>query len=262
MKKRYKNIGISAGVFLLMTVLCLACTGETGNPALSHVTPTKSPTAVPTKQPVDTPTAEPKASPTAKPELTKPPVYTPTTEPTITPEPTVTSVLLPTVVPTATAIPTVTMPPTLTPTPTVSPLSLVYAGWQQATGPTGAYQVVFPEGYDKVSVTKEKNYFYYTYTDSQHEGLVFDIIYYPDERILARQEAILAQYPDVVITQEEQGFSYYAETETLCVEGSVYACLYTTLGTDGAMQVENRYPKEQSEEYRKENYNWYICVPE
>lgn len=261
MKKKYKQIAGCIGILFVMSVLWAACADNTGNPTLSHVTPTAALTAVPTKEPVHTPTPEPAMTPTIKPELTEPPVLTPTPELTATPEPTATSE--PTTAPTNLP-PTATVSPTatVTPTPTVHPLTLVYMGWQQTIDPTETYAVVFPNCYDAVSITKQKNYFYYTYTASQHAELVFEIAYYPEESILGRQEAILLQYPEIVIEETEHGFTYFAESETLCVTGEVLVCLHEVLGTTGVMQVENRYPTEQSGEYRKKEYSWYVCVPE
>ena len=293
MKKRYKNILLYGSMLMVMAVFWSACEGEKEKDTLSKLSPTAVLTVVPTKPPVNTQVVTPIIKPTEEPKITEKPVLTPTGElepelsptpaatvtpsptatPTVTPLPTVAptatptvtpvSTVLPTSTPTVTPLPTVTSSPTvaLTPTPTINPLSLVYAGWQQTTDPSGERVIVFPDIYDEVSLIKEKNYFSYSYTASTRQSLVLELSFYLEEDVAVQKEKIIEQYPEVRMKAQTDGYAYYAEEGELFVAGVVYACYYEPLGINGVVRIENRYPKGEKEEYQKEPYSWYVCVP-
>ena len=276
---------------MLMNILFAACTGDVKETVLPNSSPTATVTVTqepvstqptittqPTKEPELTPlpTEEPKQHITLMPSVTITPTETPAVAPTMTMTPipskmpTDVPMMTPSKVPTATVTPTLqpTATPTLTPSPTMiitltpakDPLTLVYAGWQQVTDPSGCYTIVFPDMYDKVSLKKESDFFKYVYTASTMSDITWELCFHLEETVELKQQKIIEQYPEMKVKSQEDGFVYYAETDKVFVAGEVYTWNYEATGVYGVMHIENSYPKEKKEEYQKEMYDWYVCV--
>lgn len=258
-------------MFMVMNILFAACAGDVKETVLSDPSPTATVTVI---QPTDsaqatitiTPTKDPERVPSPTEELkqditpalseipTVMPAVTGTPIPVLTTTPVPTAVLTPNLLPTPTIM--------VTPTPSVDPLTLVYAGWQQVTDPSGHYTIVFPEVYDTVSLEKKSDFFKYVYTASGMSGLKWELCFHIAETVELRQEKLMEQYPELKIKPQADGFAYYAETETVFVAGEVYAWNYETASSHGVMHMEISYPQEKKEEYQKEMYYWYVCVLE
>lgn len=270
-------------MFMVMNILFAACTGQVEetvfpNPSsTANATVTQAPidtqqaiTKQPTKEPELTPssTEEPKQHVTPVPSVTIMPTEVPTVAPTMTMMPTPTPNKRPTdipmITPTSATMVTLTLMPSptmiITPTPATDPLMLVYAGWQQVTDPSGYYTIVFPDMYDKVSLKQETDFFKYVYTVSAMPDIKWELCFNIEETVELRQQKIIEQYPEMKVKLQEDGFAYYAETDTVFVAGEVYTWNYEATGMHGVMHIENTYPKERKEEYQKDMYYWYVCV--
>ena len=209
-------------MFVVMNILFAACSGEVKETVLPHASPTVTSTvtqppsgtqAVTTTKPEKD--AEPTPSPTKEPgqHITPMPSELPTLTQTVTPCPTAT--VMPTPQPTATAIPVLTVTPTpqptatptlmITPTPARNPLTLVYAGWQQITEPSGRYTVVFPDMYDIVNLTQEAAFFKYVYTTSVMSDIKLELCFHMEESVELWKEKIIEQYPEVKMRLHTDG---------------------------------------------------------
>ena len=253
MRKNRKQFPIYGSTLLFIILFVCACKKEPTNPVLSEkitITPSITVSAV------STPTPDVAPSVFLTPTLT--PVLLPTITEQIEETPTITTT--PTLTPTVE--PTVTVSPTPLPSPTLYPKQRVYHGWQQVSDPVGKYEIVFSAVYDKTEVQQEQNFFCYYYTSSNYLGTAFMISCYIEEDYEKWQEVLLEKYPEINIEKKNEEYWYSGITKGVYREGVVYPGSYTSIGTNGVVQIERSCVQEKMDEYLKENYNWYIYVQE
>lgn len=222
------------------------------------------PTAMVTIKPFYTPTVEPTeaVTPTTMPMIasTATPTVEPTERPTSTPtvEPTVT--VTPTIEPTS----VITVAPTAEPTPIPSPVptaypeydTLIQSGWQRTEDFFGEHEIFFSGMFDTVELVAVPGLYEYQYTVTTNAEVSFSILGEEGEFVHSVLEALLALYPECLVTVEGEGdYSYKYTAQGQTVSGRVYDC---TQGEQANyMRVELVYPAE-NENYGNEGYAFYI----
>ena len=242
--------------------------------------PTCTPTAKPTQAAVTLPTDTPmpietpvptEAEPSPTPSPTLSPEPTPTLTPTVTPEPTATPVPTeaePSPTPSPEPTPTVTPEPTATPTPAPDPELLVLNGWQKSLSFDEKYIIIFPDIFKDSTLIKKEKSLELGYTSPEDKEIGFAINYTMNCTLEEAVEALLTAGSLIEINQEEQKVSYLLYIEGKMQQGVLFEEQYAkellglSFGEEefitGVMNVFFSYPGEQEEDYRTEQYNYYV----
>ena len=241
--------------------------------------PTQAAVMVSTATPIPTETPVPtkvESSPTPSPEPTATPVPTeaepsptPSPEPTATPVPTEAEPSpTPTLEPIPTVTPNVTPEPTATPTPVMNPELLVLSGWQKSLSFDEKYIIIFPDVFNDSTLVKTEKSLEIGYTSSEDKEIGFTINYALNCTLKEAVEELLTAGSLIEIDQEEKRVFYLLYIEGKIHQGVLLEEQYAkellgpSFGEEefitGVMKVCFSYPDDRSEEYRTEQYNYYV----